>query len=371
MKPSLSREQANALFRWKQNALSDLFCSVPDRVEMGSAVISLYRRLLPDANAPKLYFAEGPKQAADLLNKLLGKDVPFNQDGENEPNDFTNARPIRAKLDRYVFNLLKSNKAQIKEALSPGAFRETLNIVFRDFNFQIGQSVYAQVERALARQEGGKTVSEFNPHPCFADWDWLAFYRAVEHSFNVFSDIPDDFHRLLESGFYSGYFYDRFCILIPFPERLSKNENLVLHGEDEPAVAWKDGTSLCFWNGIHVPEKLILFPNEISAGDILEETNAEVRRCYQEKLGSERFGTLLGLIELDRKSDRFGNDSILFRTKLRDKLAGDFIYFAKVICPSTGRSYFLCVPPWMRGIDEAVSWTFGKKPGDYKPSLET
>ncbi|HKK37968.1 MAG TPA: hypothetical protein VJ949_00955, partial [Cryomorphaceae bacterium] len=88
-------------------------------------------------------------------------------------------------------------------------------------------------------------------------------------------------------------------------------------------------------------------------------------------LGSEKFGNLLGLISLDRKTDRFGNELVLYRTEAIDRLVGDYIYFAKVVCPSTGRNYFLCVPPGLSGVEEAVSWTFGKSPGDYRPSIET
>ncbi len=52
-------------------------------------------------------------------------------------------------------------------------------------------------------------------------------------------------------------------------------------------MRWRDGTGLAYWNGFEVPQNLVCDPDNVTATDIINETNAEVRRCYQEKLGSE------------------------------------------------------------------------------------
>ena len=103
----------------------------------------------------------------------------------------------------------------------------------------------------------------------------------------------------------------------------------------------------------------------------MDEENAEVRRCYREILGSERFGKLLGIEVVDEDTDRFGYELTLYRTERKDKIAGNYIQFAGVTCPSTARRYFLCVPPHIKSAREAVAWTFGKTPEDYRPEIET
>lgn len=368
---SIERHSANELFRFKKKQLNKILSSKIDKVEIASALLSVYRNL--SQSEPEIDFASGPREAADKLAERMGWRLSKAKLNQNRPGERTSSPvPLRKQLDLSVFSALKRLKAKVKDELGDSVFREAVNILFRDLNFQISQAVYQQVERALVsipHLEVGAT--EFNPHPAYADWDWISFYRGCSEVMDVLNDEFADFERLLHGGFYAGYFYRDFCIVVTKPNCIRRNENLVLHDEDLPAIEWDDGTKLCFWNGIHVPEKLICDPLSVKADDILQETNAEVRRCFQEKLGSERFGSLLGLIVLDRKSDRFGNESILYRTQSRDKLAGDHIYFAKVVCPSTGRSYFLCVPPWMKGVEQAISWTFGKTPEDYKPLLET
>jgi hypothetical protein len=371
MEENLSREHANELFRFKRDALKTIFSPVKDKVEMASAVFELYRTLNPDLPEPKIFFAKGPLDAHRLCEHLSGK--KSNDHPAELAGAFMGARNIRDLLDGFVFREAKRLKSAVKDALPPRLYRESLNVLFRDVNFQVSHALFHSAERALSKpfDEESGVFYEFNPHPSYSDWDWISFYRGCAEVFDLNIKPNEAHHRLLYSGFYSGYFFDTHCILTTVPGRIERNRNLVLHHEEDSALAWDDDTLLCFWNGIHVPNRLICDPDSVTAEDILNESNAEVRRCYQEKLGSERFGALLGLVELDRKSDRFGNESVLFRTAKRDKLAGDFIYFAKVVCPSTGRSYFLCVPPGTKGVEDAVSWSFGKTPRDYQPFMET
>ena len=89
-----------------------------------------------------------------------------------------------------------------------------------------------------------------------------------------------------------------------------------------------------------------------------------------EKIGSERFSELLGLQEIDSDTDHQGNISILYKTKEKDNLINRSLYFARVICPSTGRKYYLSVPR-MRSVWDAVAYTFNKDKESYKPMVET
>ncbi|MCZ4410155.1 hypothetical protein O3Q51_15130 [Cryomorphaceae bacterium 1068] len=368
----ITRNEANSLYNFKRTLLEKGFSCELDKIKLASHCHEFYTDFL-NISKPNVFIADGPSDAASILDHIQGRIFSKKHDNIIEFALHTEFCSIRKRIDFSVFNLAKSAKAALKEELGPELFQEVRNILFRDLNFQFSQSVHHVVERSITnlRSRKEKSSPEFAAHPSFADRDWLNFYRGCSEVFGIDSLVPESYSKFVQCGLFCGYFFEEFAVLVPVPSCMHKNENLVLHHDDEVAVSWIDGTDLAYWNGIEVPSKLICNPETITASEILNETNAEVRRCYQEKLGSEKFGNLLGLVSLDRKTDRFGNELVLYRTEKVDKLAGDFIYFAKVVCPSTGRKYFLCVPPGLSGVEEAVSWTFGKTPEDYRPSIET
>jgi hypothetical protein len=45
--------------------------------------------------------------------------------------------------------------------------------------------------------------------------------------------------------------------------------------------------------------------------------------------------------------------------------------YVRVRDASTGREYFLRVPPTVSTVDAAVAWTFGLAAGSYQPAAET
>jgi hypothetical protein len=208
-------------------------------------------------------------------------------------------------------------------------------------------------------------------YPTCGDFDWVGFYSILREAIQLHIPVPGFYEDFIMRGGYCIHAFNSFAVIVLRPTIISRNENLVLHAERGPALRWADGVSYYFWNGVRVPEKLIEAAHSVGYDDIVSEANAEVRRCYQEILGSERFANILGIESIDIKTDRAGNELVLYRTRDIDKIAGDHLYFAKVICPSTARTYFLCVPPQIRSAEEAVAWTFGKSPGDYLPIIET
>ena len=45
--------------------------------------------------------------------------------------------------------------------------------------------------------------------------------------------------------------------------------------------------------------------------------------------------------------------------------------YVQVADPSTGREYYLRVPPGVNTADEAVAWTFGLSSSEYHPAQES
>lgn len=122
------------------------------------------------------------------------------------------------------------------------------------------------------------------------------------------------------------------------------------------------------WHRVSVPSHVIREPEKLTTDQILNETNAEVRRVMMERFGYERLFDETNAEVLDRDRDRGGE-----RRLLRIALEGDEdLVCVYVACPSTGHKFVLRVPPDMKTCHQAVAWTAGfDDPSLYRPVLET
>lgn len=122
------------------------------------------------------------------------------------------------------------------------------------------------------------------------------------------------------------------------------------------------------WRGVAVTERIAFRPEALTAEEILEEPNAEVRRVMLERVGFERFFRDASAEVLDQDRD-LGGERRLLRVRLPED---EPLVCVSVSCPSTGRQYALRVPPAMRTCRQAVAWTAGMDdPDDYRPLVET
>ncbi|MEH3148603.1 MAG: hypothetical protein PGN34_25520 [Methylobacterium frigidaeris] len=122
------------------------------------------------------------------------------------------------------------------------------------------------------------------------------------------------------------------------------------------------------WRDVPVDERIAFRPHELGIAEILGERNAERRRVMLERFGFETFMAAANAEELDADHAPGGE-----RRLLRVALDGDEpLVCVSVGCPSTGRRYFLRVPPTMTTCHQAVAWTAGfDDPADYAPLVET
>ena len=141
-----------------------------------------------------------------------------------------------------------------------------------------------------------------------------------------------------------------------------------LHCEDGPAITGPGGARLYFWRGIQVPAKLVLSPLDITAHEILAETDVEVRRLMLERYGPDRFiqDVDASLVDADETGE-------LYRYELAadEPLCMIRVLDATTRLDGTRRTYWLRVPPTVRTAREAVAWTFGMAAPHYRPDRET
>ena len=110
--------------------------------------------------------------------------------------------------------------------------------------------------------------------------------------------------------------------------------------------------------------KKLLDSNSLTAQKIMNIRNTGVRRVLLEEFGYERF-----LRQSDYEViEKSGEQELV---KINWHKQEEPLFLVKVRCATTGVFYTLRVPPTMKTVQEAVAWTFGLKPEEYKPEKET
>ena len=122
------------------------------------------------------------------------------------------------------------------------------------------------------------------------------------------------------------------------------------------------------WQGVRIEERLLLRPETIVVDEILAETNAERRRVLIDRFGVARFMKESKAAILDEDRDQGGPRQLL-RVELKDD---EPLVTLSCRCPSTGRQYFLRVPPTTQSCHQAAAWIAGFDDAEeYRPVVET
>jgi hypothetical protein len=158
------------------------------------------------------------------------------------------------------------------------------------------------------------------------------------------------------------------CFVSDRPHKLMLNDQHRLHSSTGAAVEYGDGFKIHFFNGARVPPALIERFSDVTAADILQEPNAEIRRIAIDLYGMSKF--LIDSNAANIHQDDFGT---LYRQRFSH---GEDLVMVKVTNSTpepdgSYKDYFLRVPPNMSKAHEAVAWTFGLGAADYLPERET
>jgi hypothetical protein len=122
------------------------------------------------------------------------------------------------------------------------------------------------------------------------------------------------------------------------------------------------------WRSVRVDERIAFHPEQLTAREAVAEKNTEVRRVMIERMGYLRFSREAQAKLLDQDRDSGGARQLLSIDLDKDEpLVG-----LACACPSTGRQYFLRVPPNMKTCHQAAAWMAGfDDPSLYRPEIET
>jgi len=121
------------------------------------------------------------------------------------------------------------------------------------------------------------------------------------------------------------------------------------------------------WRGVQVSDRIAFESQSLTGQDILNMENVELRRVLIERLGYETFLQQVGGLVRDRDRDAGGERQLVCIPFEDDE---PFMVL-KVICPSTGHTHILRVPPYMQTCHQAAAWIAGfDNADDYNPAIE-
>jgi hypothetical protein len=106
-------------------------------------------------------------------------------------------------------------------------------------------------------------------------------------------DLPiyEKFQYYEEAAIHGGprAMHKDFCMVSDRPEFIHQDNENRPHCESGPYCRWRDGWSLWYIHGVKVTQQIVECPETLTAAQIRDEPNVEVRRVMLERFGAERF----------------------------------------------------------------------------------
>lgn len=147
------------------------------------------------------------------------------------------------------------------------------------------------------------------------------------------------------------------------PDDLKLTGSIDLAGSDLKALPASLSKVRVMWRGVPVRQEAVLAPERLSATEILQERNAEVRRVMLERVGCDQVLEKAKARTIHQDQDAGGPRRLVQVEAAR---------YLQCRCPSTGRVYLLQVPPTTATCHAAAAWLAGfDNPNDYHPIVET
>jgi hypothetical protein len=160
--------------------------------------------------------------------------------------------------------------------------------------------------------------------------------------------------------------HEHVCWISERPGHFCTDNRGRLHSAVGPALAYRDGWSVCAWKGVEVPAWMIEHPERITADTIADALDPVLRNCMIEIMTPERFietGAVArvavdeaGVLWRKRWSCRGVTIASWAAVEVVDGTAGP---------DGSRKRHFLRVPTTMSSAREAVAWTYGLSPDEY------
>jgi hypothetical protein len=201
---------------------------------------------------------------------------------------------------------------------------------------------------------------------------WLAFYDY----FTRYTDVTggERLSGAIRVAKAAGWWWplETAVVISDRPAELHRDGQSRLHAENGPAIRYRDGFSVYSWHGTRVPADLI--ESNWSVQQIMEESNAEIRRCAIEKLGWDVFVEASGLEKVASAPDPGNDPFTLDLYDLPQGLRGMYAESARILLAVNGtverdgsrRRYGLPVPAHHTDPVAAAAELYGWTVDEYR-----
>ncbi len=171
--------------------------------------------------------------------------------------------------------------------------------------------------------------------------------------------------RIVEAGGWCCWLQADRVLVLRAPHEILVDREGRLHAEGRPALRWRDGRGHWAHHGRLQP--LDFDPSAVHYEQLERMSLWEREHCIEVMGYPWLFGLATPrLVDFDLEASGYP------RRLLELPFPGESVMVVVLVCPSTGKSTFLRVPPEMRTCAQAVAWSFGfDEPERYQPWQET
>ena len=295
---------------------------------------------------------------------------------------------LDASLDASLRASLDASLGDSLDASLRASLRASLDA---SLDASLRASLDASLDASLGDSLDAQTWSDYRWTWFWGAHDayWVGWYRCAQALGVPFDATQDkrlgELEALCRNGLWS-WVFENGVIACDRPIVCKMEERApgrwVLHCDDGPALAFRDGYAVYAVHGVRVPGRVIMAPETITAGEITAESNAEVRRVMLPRFGEGRYIEALGAKALDRSD---------YGTLYRAELEGDEPLVMVKVTNATPepdgsfKDYWLRCHPELRPIKNgqvvgepqamrarnAVAASFGRRGEDYAPVEQT
>jgi hypothetical protein len=298
---------------------------------------------------------------------------------------------VRERISPSVWDSLRDNTeigaiesgAPVLNSVDYRVTRLQIYAPLRAHPHGLNQRVWEAVRERVGERIWQAVADEVNwpLSPWIRDSIWGNDDYAIWHSTRAYDEAPSlalaeylgrplalekgralAFFNQMVAGYWCG---KDVALVVRKPRLLAFDDAGRLHSATGRCVEYLDGWGFFAWHGVPVSERVILEPDTLTREDFLGERNVEARRVIQERMGAERFVWELAATFIDG-----GAQGVLYEVALPDD-TDEVARYVQVLDPSTGREYYLRVPPTIASAEAAVAWTFALQDNEYDPREET
>ncbi len=206
---------------------------------------------------------------------------------------------------------------------------------------------------------------------CYGQHDagWLSFYDFFQR---IGVEGLEQLEGLKEAAKWCGWWWpmENIVVISERPQELHLDGQGRLHSIDSKSIRYSDDWGLYVYHGVNVSEQIIMDPASITADQIMQEANAEIRRIMIERMGEDAW-----LLQSGAKLVNEGPRGKLFRVDFEngneDPWVGVQVINSTPEPDGSRHKFVIPVPPDMETAEQAVAWTFRKEPGEYNPVQQT